>query len=66
MAPVILKSSLPINASESDTELHGVILWSKTISGQIKSIFFLIHRTHIPSKSSFWLDILQIRPTIIY
>ena len=59
MAAIIPQSSLPINASESDTELHGVIFWSKTISGQIKFIFFLIH-THIPSKSSFWLDILQI------
>ena len=60
MAAIIPQSFLPLNASESDTELHRVIFWSKTISGQIKFIFFLIHRTYIPSKSSFWLDILQI------
>ena len=40
MAPIILQSSLPINVSDSDTELHGVIFWSKTISGHIKFMSF--------------------------
>ena len=40
MAPIILQSSLPINVSESDTELHGMIFWSKIISGQIKFMSF--------------------------
>ena len=40
MAPIILQSSLPINVSESDIELQGVIFWSKTISGQIKLMSF--------------------------
>ena len=40
MAPIILQSSLPINVSESDTELQRVIFLSKTIRGQIKFMSF--------------------------